>query len=108
MGRWGSELFQGRYRPRKIEMRSEKVNLLWALRRLRDLELHTVHTPRALQFRIHPNPRWQTSDPCTCIFLGVDVESRVETPKMMFVDVPHSKVDTTLGNKKGSLLNYGR
>jgi hypothetical protein len=26
MGRWSSELFQGRYRPRKIEMRSEKDN----------------------------------------------------------------------------------
>jgi hypothetical protein len=24
------------------------------------------------------------------------------------VDMPYSKVDTTLGNKKGSLLNYGR
>ena len=24
------------------------------------------------------------------------------------VDMPYSEVDTTLGNKKGSLLNYGR
>jgi hypothetical protein len=24
------------------------------------------------------------------------------------VDMPYSKVDTALGNKKGSLLNYGR
>ena len=60
------------------------------LRRLRDLELHTMHTPHALHFCTCPNPQRQTSDPCTCIFLVVDVENRAETPKTVFPKLsPH-------------------
>jgi hypothetical protein len=34
--------------------------------------------------------------------MGVVIEIKI------CVDMPYSKVDTALGNRKGSLLNYGR
>jgi len=44
--------------------------------------------------------------------MGVVVEMCAKCPggptRIRGTDMPHSNVDTTLGNKKGSLLNYGR